>query len=525
MIIYIIKSVICSGIFLLCYKILLEKEKLHVFNRAYLIAAVILSLIAPFLSIEIKTTNNNFLQPVSSAGQALNNIDYFNSDQQLDGLGPKEPIVDRPTGQTNSYLSPGLIISFLYAVIVCIFLFRMIKNIYALFRKTRKSDSVDSDNVHFILLDKQVMPFTFLNYVFVNKEAYNNGTINSAILKHEMAHASQKHSLDIIFIELIKSFFFFNPCIYGFKKAIQMNHEFLADDEAKTVSGTEREYQLLLISASTTTSKQKPFTNSFHYLTTKKRIKMITHETPVVQKFFRTILTLVFVITTILFLGFKYVDNIEQQPFNTVVPADDTLRKPLPYDTIPHNFTFLSKSSIGYTEQGISQAELDEFHDILSPSFLKKGNTIIFNSSKMSKEDTKKLEDIFKKMSLRQQSTLPVLFVKPSKPQPKTTLPEKQFQNFKNPAVYGLWIDDKKVPNTALEKYSADDFSSYFISKLYGAAKKGRSYTHQVNLETNAHFAKRFKEAMDKYNDAVRSNEGSLILATYDKQQYGIMLK
>ncbi len=46
---YIIKSTICLGIVLLVYLLALEREKMHRFNRVYLLLGLILSLIIPFL--------------------------------------------------------------------------------------------------------------------------------------------------------------------------------------------------------------------------------------------------------------------------------------------------------------------------------------------------------------------------------------------------------------------------------------------------------------------------------------------
>ena len=75
MIAYIIKSFLCSGIFLALYKLLLEKEKLPVFKRVYLMLAVILSLTAPLWSAHLKNNNNTFSQVISSANESLIHID------------------------------------------------------------------------------------------------------------------------------------------------------------------------------------------------------------------------------------------------------------------------------------------------------------------------------------------------------------------------------------------------------------------------------------------------------------------
>ena len=53
--------------------------------------------------------------------------------------------------------------------------------------------------------------------------------IPKEVLLHEETHAKQKHSLDVVFIEIFQILFWFNPFIYLIKRSIKLNHEFLAD--------------------------------------------------------------------------------------------------------------------------------------------------------------------------------------------------------------------------------------------------------------------------------------------------------
>lgn len=500
MIAYIIKSFLCSGIFLALYKLLLEKEKLPVFKRVYLMLAVILSLTAPLWSAHLKNNNNTFSQVISSANESLIHIDaLYQNEQVKKAISQKDPALPGRTSAIHNDFSFQSIVMILYITVVISLLFRIIKNIYHLFKKINRSPRIPHQNVTLVLIDRPVMPFTFLHYVFVNSEQYYNNTIHPAILEHELIHAHQKHTLDIIFIEIVKAFFFFNPCLYSYKKAIQLNHEFLSDNEAKEITETEKEYQYLLITSPATTGKPGTLTNSFHYIITKKRIKMITHTTTRIQSFLRKFITLSATIVTLLLFSFKNADKVIIKSTNNIIKlyTQDTLRKPLSYDTTPKPLVFLKKESIGFTEEGVPQGELDKFLDILSRYYHKSTGKAVFFPGKIIPEDRQQLETIYKKMSLRQQSTLPIVIIKPAKPLPKTKLSEQQFQHFKNAGIYGIWIDGRKMPNTALDNYKAEDFSGCYISKLYGAAKKGRSYTHQADLMTNAYYDKYYKAAIN----------------------------
>jgi hypothetical protein len=91
-------------------------------------------------------------------------------------------------------------------------------------------------------------------------------------------------------------------------------------------------------------------------------------------------------------------------------------------------------------------------------------------------------------MNLKQQQQQTVIFLRPSPPLPRVVPTEKQFENFKNEKVYGVWINGKRVSNTVLNSYTAKDFSQVFVSKLYGAAKKNKSYSYQVNMMTKDYY-------------------------------------
>src|SRR5699024_10609358 len=110
--------------------------------------------------------------------------------------------------------------------------------------------------------------------IFVNKNQYEAGEITEDILFHELVHARQNHSLDILFIELLKTISWFNPLLYLYKTAIQLNHEYIADDKV-LASGTDiADYQTLLLQ--TRTSKTENYlSTSFNFKTTKKRFKMM----------------------------------------------------------------------------------------------------------------------------------------------------------------------------------------------------------------------------------------------------------
>jgi hypothetical protein len=111
--------------------------------------------------------------------------------------------------------------------------------------------------------------------LFLNKKEYENGNIEIEILIHENAHIQQKHSYDILLMEILQTVFWFNPVLFFYKKAIQLNHEFLADEAVINSSQNISSYQYLLINKANK-NKTSNLTSQFNYSITKKRLIMMT---------------------------------------------------------------------------------------------------------------------------------------------------------------------------------------------------------------------------------------------------------
>ena len=67
-----------------------------------------------------------------------------------------------------------------------------------------------------------------------------------AINAHELVHMKQFHTLDILFIEVMGVFFWFNPVIYAYRRSLKLIHEYLADEYAAAFSVSKKQYATLL---------------------------------------------------------------------------------------------------------------------------------------------------------------------------------------------------------------------------------------------------------------------------------------
>ena len=168
-------------------------------------------------------------------------------------------------------------------------------------------------------------------------------------------------------------------------------------------------------------------------------------------------------------------------------------------DTIPKAVVGLS---VGSTKEGVSPELLNEYQNIIK-KYKTDTNSWLEFREKVAAPDRNRLETIYKQMSKEQQESQTVAFIKEPKPLPKTIPAKAQMESFKNPGIYGVWINGKKVSNTTLNKYINTDFSQVFISKLYGGAKKNVSYLYQVDLMTKDYYQKYYDEEIANKDNSI----------------------
>lgn len=281
MIAYLIKVVLCSAVFLTIYYVLLEKSKTYAFNRFYLLGSVAFAILIPFITVALpgESTLTNSLPTVLSNSNIA------------------EAITNSPQKQAIDWLAI-MTISCYISVLVTL-LYRFVNGLIRVYRIVKNNEVTIRDNTKLIVLTQPVTPHTFLKHIFLNKEDLEN----RQILTHELAHARQLHSLDIILIEFIHCIFWFNPALILFKRSIRLNHEFLADESVLEKHNNVPVYQQLLLSKITGTN-DTVLASSFNYSITKKRFTMMTSIKNRKQAVIRIVCSLaLLMITSVVFIN------------------------------------------------------------------------------------------------------------------------------------------------------------------------------------------------------------------------------
>lgn len=104
-----------------------------------------------------------------------------------------------------------------------------------------KKQRINQQNIYRV--QQPNLHFTFFGYVVVSENT--QADLFELVLKHEQVHKNQWHTVDLIFAELLKIVFWFNPMVWILKRWINQNLEYIADNQSAGESQAQYSQWLL----------------------------------------------------------------------------------------------------------------------------------------------------------------------------------------------------------------------------------------------------------------------------------------
>jgi TonB family protein len=205
-----------------------------------------------------------------------------------------------------------------------LFFARFIYGLRKIYRIYSNGDKIKNEN-HLLVKGKNTAhAFSFFNILFIGNE-YEHGAYQQ-IINHELGHVKGRHSIDIIFVELLNILFWFSPFIYWYKKAIRITHEYIADHQVIS-NGNKTDYGRLLISHAHSNTFAD-FANFIFRSPLKTRIQMMyskrTGKTGILKYFSILPLTL-FILLFFSNTSIKAELNQLDQQFEIIAATSDTI--------------------------------------------------------------------------------------------------------------------------------------------------------------------------------------------------------
>jgi TonB family protein len=298
-----VKFIASSAILLLFFHLFLAKEKSFELNRWILLALIPAAIIIPFLHFPIFLPNQT---PVR--------VDYLPID-----LYQSTPS-DYPNTGPNAPYSPLQWFLVVYILGFFFLLFTKLKALNQLISWTKTATVQHIPGAFLILSEKVSSPFSFRKYIFMHPNLYKEGSeVTKMILTHERYHITHRHHVDLIWMEILTVVCWFNPVVYLVKKAVVLNHEYLADQEVQQKAHPLRYKQLLL---ELTVKKPTILSSSMSSSTLKNRLIMMNR--PLIKTMIR-LRTISFVLlSTMMIAGFSVELAAQETSSTAQSPAEGT---------------------------------------------------------------------------------------------------------------------------------------------------------------------------------------------------------
>jgi N-acetylmuramoyl-L-alanine amidase len=261
---YLGKVMLYSGILLGYYWLFLRNRRFHHYNRFYLQATLLLSVILPFIRIPVWNSPQNSVSQAVYETLAVLTVNYGEEDAAAAGPGVLARLF---TVENTLYL--------VYGVCIVVLLWSLVRSLLYIKRISKQYPFERIGGLKFFTTHEPGTPFSFFRSIFWNKDLPFNSRDGQQIFRHELFHVEQKHSSDIILSSIVTAFFWYNPFFYLLKKELKAIHEFLADQYA--ISDNDRYAYAELLVLQTLKANHNPITNYFFQNHIKRRIAMITN--------------------------------------------------------------------------------------------------------------------------------------------------------------------------------------------------------------------------------------------------------
>jgi TonB family protein len=262
--VYILQVNFALVLFYLLFTLLFKRDTFLKIRRFYFLSALLFSVIYPLLVVPGLSDFWNFR---FSEPQTVEATVFFEAPTL-------EVMVEESEAEAASLNIPWeQIFITLYIAVTIFFILRFLWQLISIFRIRLKSEETEVLGIKVYDLKDNITPFSFFGMIFINSEMHSKEELEQIII-HEHTHVSEKHSLDIMLVESILLFSWWNPAVWLLKREMAMNLEYLADVGVLREGVDSREYQYHLLRL-TYHETAVQIVNNFNVSQLKQRIMMM----------------------------------------------------------------------------------------------------------------------------------------------------------------------------------------------------------------------------------------------------------
>ncbi|QGY45003.1 TonB family protein [Maribellus comscasis] len=255
--IYIGKAAIGAGAFYLAFLMLFQNQKHFVFNRIYLPVTMVLSFIIPLVTF----TTVKYIEPANFNTASIAYLANTNAETATE---------------------PAFVLEWyhylwgIYFLGISGFLVHLLLGHLKAIQIIQKSRKKELFETPVNITQKDVHPFSFFSKIVLSEKTLSSKNLEM-IVCHENIHVKEKHTLDILFTEILFMLQWFNPFAWLIKDAVKNNLEYKTDDQV-TQHFNPQNYQMAMV-ALADKKGVAPFLTALNGSQLKNRIIMMKKKT------------------------------------------------------------------------------------------------------------------------------------------------------------------------------------------------------------------------------------------------------
>lgn len=349
---YILKVTACFTLFYICVRAFLSNETFHRFNRAVILIGTGICFALPLIKVNVREYSP-IQKPFVLIEEALIPVEQSPDMAIYPYDIPALPSLSEPE---NPAIPVGTVLLFIYLIGSGVNLIILARSIYSMYRLIRGGRKIVQGQHIFVVISSDINPFSWGRYIILSEADYAGNS--SEIITHEMAHIRHRHSLDLIYMELVVLVQWFNPAAWLLKRELKDIHEYQADISVLESGIDATKYQLLLVKKAVGASSYT-LANSFNHSKIKKRITMMLKEKSNKWARLKLLLLLPLGILTV----YAFARPSVNEPLNTLINYESTenlsdvkmLDKELSSSATADVDQVVSKSAIKFTPPQIKQ--------------------------------------------------------------------------------------------------------------------------------------------------------------------------
>ena len=306
--VYILKVSLLTAVFVLLYHLLLRRDTFHRTARIVLVSSLIISYILPFCVITIHkpapvveepevvaiqtsvavpaapsryTVQPDIQQEQRQIQKKQNQIEEQvriqarpqQEMQQATVLPDSNRSLPIPDRKPIDWILVSIII---YALgVVCLIILRLLSALKVMEIIRRGRTIVKKDGCSIVISSDNIRPFSWMNSIVLPEDmAQSESLWNSAVVRHEHSHVSHHHSIELLVIDILSAFQWFNPAVWLLRHDLCCVQEFQADASVLESGLDKLEYEKSLLSIATG-GLSIPLVNGLGESYLRTRIKMM----------------------------------------------------------------------------------------------------------------------------------------------------------------------------------------------------------------------------------------------------------